>query len=167
MGPAETDDQGALIATTAAGQAPPAGREPKAGRAARRVAAASGTSGTIERPTRTRRPASAWAAQTRTELIVGVLGNKQTAELLNVSQSQPSRWRTGAETPGVAVAPLLVDLDHVIARLLILWDRSVVFDWLTGPNGFLDGARPIDVIAARGTTEVIEAIEAEAGGAYA
>ncbi len=134
-----------------------------------KVAAAARAAGTVERQdiSRARKAPVAWAPQTRAELVVGVLGNKRTAELLNVSQSQPSRWRTGEETPGAAVAPLLVDLDHVIARLLLIWDRAMVFDWLTGPNGFLDGARPIDVITARGTTEVIEAIEAEASGAYA
>jgi len=95
-----------------------------------------------------------------------VLGNKGVAQLLNVSESQPSRWRTGEEVPSARFAPLLVDLDHVVGRLLLIWDQSVVFDWLTGPNGFLEGARPIDVIAARGTNEVVEAVEAEAAGAY-
>ena len=50
---------------------------------------------------------------------------------------------------------------------MLVWDASVILDWLTGPNGFLEGARPIDVIATRGTTEVVEAIEAEAAGGYA
>jgi uncharacterized protein (DUF2384 family) len=135
----------------------------------RKVAAASRGGATIERQdvgalARATKASLAWAPQTRAKLVVGVLGNKRTAELLNVSQSQPSRWTTGEET---AVAPLLVALDHVIARLLIIWDKTLVFDWLTGPNSYLDGARPIDVITARGTTEVIEAIEAEASGAYA
>lgn len=138
----------------------------------RKVAAASRGGATIERQdvgalARATKASLAWAPQTRAKLVVGVLGNKRTAELLNVSQSQPSRWTTGEETPGAAVAPLLVALDHVIARLLIIWDKTLVFDWLTGPNSYLDGARPIDVITARGTTEVIEAIEAEASGAYA
>jgi uncharacterized protein (DUF2384 family) len=98
---------------------------------------------------------------------VGVLGNKGVAQLLNVSESQPSRWKTGEEVPSARSAPLLVDLDHVVGRLLLIWDSSVILDWLTGPNGFLEGARPIDVIATRGTTEVVEAVEAEAAGGYA
>jgi hypothetical protein len=99
--------------------------------------------------------------------LVSVLGNKGVAQLLNVSESQPSRWKTGAEVPNARSAPLLVDLDHVVGRLLLIWDKSVILDWLTGPNGFLEGARPIDVIATRGTNEVVEAVEAEAAGGYA
>jgi hypothetical protein len=109
----------------------------------------------------------AWAPDERAARLVGVLGNKGVAQLLGVSESQPSRWKTGEEVPNARSAPLLVDLDHVVGRLLLIWDQSVVFDWLTGPNGFLEGARPIDVIASRGTNEVVEAVEAEAAGGYA
>jgi hypothetical protein len=103
----------------------------------------------------------------RTEFLVGVLGNKRTAELLKVAESQPSRWRRSEELPGPRVAPLLVDLDHVVGRLILVWDESLVADWLTSSNAFLEGARPIDVIATRGTSEVVEAIEAEAAGTFA
>jgi hypothetical protein len=101
----------------------------------------------------------AWAPDERAARLVGVLGNKGVAQLL--------RWKTGEELPSARSAPLLVDLDHVVGRLLLIWDSSVILDWLTGPNGFLEGARPIDVIATRGTTEVVEAVEAEAAGGYA
>lgn len=100
-------------------------------------------------------------------MVVDVLGNNQVAELLKVSKSQPSRWKSGEEVPGPRVASLLVDLDHVLARLLLSWDSAVAYDWLTGSNAFLDGARPIDVVFTRGTSEVIDALEAEASGAYA
>jgi hypothetical protein len=113
------------------------------------------------------RTGPAWQPSRRADFLVDVLGNKLVADLLNVTQSQPSRWRRAQEVPGPQVAPVLVDLDHVVGRLLLLWDRAVVGDWLTGPNAFLDGARPIDVLATRGSSQVIEAIEAEAAGAYA
>jgi hypothetical protein len=109
----------------------------------------------------------AWQPSRRADFLVDILGNKLVADLLNVAQSQPSRWRRAQEVPGPQVAPVLVDLDHVVGRLLLLWDRAVVGDWLTGPNAFLDGARPIDVLATRGSSEVIAAIEAETAGAYA
>ena len=105
------------------------------------------------------------APDERAARLVGVLGNKGVAQLLGVSESQPSRWKTGEEVPNARSAPLLVDLDHVVGRLLLIWDQSVVFDWLIGPNGFLEGARPIDVIATRGTNEVVDAVEAEAAAA--
>ena len=123
--------------------------------------------GPRSRQTRQTATGQAWAPDERAARLVRVLGNKAVAQLLNVSESQPSRWKTGEEVPSARFAPLLVDLDHVVGRLLLIWDQSVVFDWLTGPNGFLEGARPIDVIAARGTNEVVEAVEAEAAGAYA
>ncbi|MDQ2724361.1 MAG: MbcA/ParS/Xre antitoxin family protein [Actinomycetota bacterium] len=69
--------------------------------------------------------------------------------------------------PGPQVAPALVDLDHIIARLQLVWGSDVIGDWLEGPNAFLEGARPIDVLLTHGSAMVLEAIEAEASGAYA
>ena len=45
------------------------------------------------------RPKTAVAPEVRRRLawLVSVLGNNQVAELLGVSRSQPSRWRTGKE----------------------------------------------------------------------
>jgi hypothetical protein len=109
----------------------------------------------------------AWQPSRRADFLVDTLGNKRIATLLGVAESQPSRWRRGEEVPGPQVAPVLVDLDHVVGRLLLLWDASVVGDWLTASNAFLDGTRPIDVLVTRGSAEVLEAIEAETEGAYA
>lgn len=99
--------------------------------------------------------------------MVGVLGNRASAELLGVAPSQTSRWKSGAELPGPDTSALLVDLDHVLGRLLLVWDGAVAYDWLTGSNNFLDGSRPIDVLAQRGSSKVVEAIEAETAGVYA
>jgi hypothetical protein len=103
----------------------------------------------------------------RSEFVIRVLGNQRAADLLRVNKSQPSRWKSGEETPGPGAARRLVDLDHVLARLALVWDESLAADWLTTPNGFLEGATPMQVIESRGTTAVIEAIDAEAAGAYA
>jgi len=111
--------------------------------------------------------AVAWKPDVRADQIVSVLGNKRAARMLSVSESQPSRWRNAQEVPSPQVAPALVDLDHIIARLQLLWDTDVIGDWLEGSNAFLDGARPIDVLLVHGSIPVLEAIEAEASGAYA
>jgi len=59
------------------------------------------------------------------------------------------------------------DRDYVLAPLLLVWDESVARDWLGTPNGFLDGATPLEVIEREGPLPVVEAIDAEASEAYA
>ncbi|PKQ24902.1 MAG: hypothetical protein CVT65_00850 [Actinobacteria bacterium HGW-Actinobacteria-5] len=104
----------------------------------------------------------------RTGFVIEALGSvTAVAELLEVSKSQPSRWRTGAEQPSPAKARELIDLDHVLARALLLWTPAVAIDWLAGSNAYLDGARPIDVLRIRGAAEVLDALDAAAAGAYA
>ena len=103
----------------------------------------------------------------RSAFIVATIGNAKTAQLLKVAESQPSRWRRSEELPGPRIAPLVVDLDHVIGRLLLLWEPAIVPLWLEGANPHLTGARPIDVLRLRGSKDVIEAIDAEAEGAFA
>jgi uncharacterized protein (DUF2384 family) len=55
----------------------------------------------------------------------------------------------------------------VLARLLLVWSGDVAFDWLTGSNPHLEGARPIDVLMIRGPSEVVAALDADDAGAYA
>ncbi len=103
----------------------------------------------------------------RTEMVIAGLGTADAAaKLLGVSKSQPSRWRTGEERPSSEMQRLLLDLDHVIGRAHLLFTPEVALDWLTGSNSYLDGARPIDVLKQRGSTEVIEALDAAMQGAY-
>ena len=111
--------------------------------------------------------AISWQPDVRAGQVVRVLGNRRAASLLGVAESQPSRWRKALEVPSSQIAPMLVDLDHIIARLQLIWDEEVIGDWLEGANAFLDGARPIDVLRVNGSVPVLEAIEAEAAGAYA
>ena len=63
---------------------------------------------------------------------------------------------------------MLVDVDHVLAHALLVWgDESVAGDWLNTSNAHLDGVRPIDWIRRHGTAQVVDALRAEAAGAYA
>lgn len=59
------------------------------------------------------------------------------------------------------------DLDHVIALAAQTWHPAVVTDWMTTGNGFLEGARPIDVLLQRGSAEVIDALKTSLSGTYA
>jgi uncharacterized protein (DUF2384 family) len=114
------------------------------------------------------RPGIGSQVQARTEFLIEALGSQAAlANLLNVSTSQPSRWRTGQEAPSPQHARELVDLDHVMARATLLWAPKTALLWLTGSNSFLDGARPIDVLRTSGSAEVIQALDSEMAGSFA
>lgn len=93
-------------------------------------------------------------------------GLAKVADLLEVSRSQPTRWRQGIEQPSPEMARLIVDLDHVMARAQLVFTPKVARQWLVGSNSYLDGARPIDVLRIRGSSEVIDALDAAMQGAY-
>ena len=98
--------------------------------------------------------------------LIRDLGNNRVASLLDVSVSQPSRWKTGEERISAENQRRLLDLDYVIARLLQLYPREQAEIWLTSHNAHL-GSRPVDVLRLRGAAPVVAAIDAEAEGAYA
>ncbi|MGH2755127.1 MAG: hypothetical protein ACRDLB_11925 [Actinomycetota bacterium] len=102
----------------------------------------------------------------RLERLVEGFGNNRVAELLDVSRSQPSRWRQGKEKLSPESRRRLLDLDYVLSRLLQVYPMRQAEIWLSSTNAHL-GSRPIDVLRLRGVSPVIEAIDAEAEGAYA
>lgn len=106
------------------------------------------------------------AESERLERLIAELGNNRVAGLLAVSPSQPSRWRSGKEGIGPENQRKLIDLDYVFGRLEQLFTSRQAEIWLTSYNAHL-GARPIDVLRLRGAGPVIEAIDAEAQGAFA
>jgi hypothetical protein len=109
-----------------------------------------------------------WSPGSRVAFVVDRLGGvRPTAAMLDVSPTQVSRWARGERVPDGDQARRLIDLDHVIAHASLVWGAAAIPGWLTTPNGFLDGVRPIDWIAEHGTAEVIDALEAAAAGAYA
>jgi uncharacterized protein (DUF2384 family) len=128
---------------------------------------------TGQRATRRRRSvgtsaAPAWGPAARTQFLIDTVGGvTKLARVLGVSPSQPSRWKDGLETPSPEVAARLLDLDHVAALAAQTWAPEVVMDWMTSANGFLEGARPIDVLVQRGAAEVVDALKATLSGAYA
>ena len=128
-----------------------------------------GDMATTRAPSRVRRPSGeAWAPKQRVAFLSSVLGgHTKVARLLGVSVSQPTRWEKGEETPGLAAAQRIIALDAVVAQLLLVWDRSLITDWLFSANAHLSGARPVDVLKQRGPAEVIDAARAEAAGAFA
>lgn len=111
---------------------------------------------------------TSWRPRQRAEFVVEQLGGpRSAARLLGVAPSQPSRWVSGEAVPSGKHARVIVDLDHIFAVALQVWSEPVARDWMTTGNAHLDGARPIDVVRARGSAEVVDALRAEAAGAYA
>jgi hypothetical protein len=98
--------------------------------------------------------------------LVDRMGNNWVAGMLEVSPSQPSRWRTGEEGISPENARQVTDLEYVMSRLLQLYPPSVARVWLESYNAYL-GGKPVDVFHLRGAIAVAEAIDAEAQGAYA
>ena len=124
--------------------------------------------GSSRKSNRTATVSPRWAPQQRAQFVTQVVGGtRRAADLLDVAPSQASRWASGESVPDAEHARMLVDLDHVLAHALLVWTERVARDWLTTPNAHLDFIRPSDWIRMYGTAEVVNALQAEAAGAYA
>ena len=109
-----------------------------------------------------------WGLAQRTdELATAVGGVTALARALGVSPSQPSRWKSGKESPSPEMARRLIDLDHVVARAALVWHPDVIPVWLRSANGHLNGQSPLGVLTTRGPNEVLDALDATEAGAFA
>ena len=90
----------------------------------------------------------------------------QLADMLGVSRSQITRWLRGA-----GIDPLNAEkvdlLELVWSSLLRLYDREAALAWLFGMNPLLEDRRPIDLIRAGRTEELMRAIRAERADSFA
>lgn len=120
----------------------------------------------VPRPQRPAVPASD-DMRRRITWLIGALGSNRVAELLGVSRSQPSRWKSGEERVAPRNRRALLDLEYVMARLYEIWVPEVVAIWLESANPHLGGAKPIDVLRQGGAADVIVAVDAADEGAYA
>lgn len=88
------------------------------------------------------------------------------ADLLGVSRSQITRWQKGQ-----GVDPLnaeKVDLLELIwSSLLRLYEPEAARAWLLGMNPHLGDRRPIDVVRAGRTEDLMRAIRAERADSFA
>lgn len=135
-------------------------------------------SSSVAKAARLRRHQASQAAASWTELSRGrvqdhlrdlhaVFTNNRVADLIGVSQSQPSRWSREEESPNFANSRRILDLNYVISRFILAWPQELLDDWLVGSNAFLGNARPIDVLDMEGPQPLIEAIDASEQGAFA
>ncbi|MFB9746715.1 antitoxin Xre/MbcA/ParS toxin-binding domain-containing protein [Leifsonia shinshuensis] len=104
--------------------------------------------------------------QRRLHLLVEALdGRTKVAHALRVSPRQVGAWLTGEELPSPETAVLIVDLDGVLARAQLLRPLPVARQWLNGSDPSLGGGTPLEILRLRGSTEVIEALDAVTAGA--
>src|ERR671937_2723296 len=84
----------------------------------------------------------------------------QLADMLGVSRSQVTRWLRGA-----GIDPLNAEkvdlLELVWSNLLRIYEPEVAREWLFGLNPHLRDRRPIDLVRAGKTEELLKAIRAE------
>jgi transcriptional regulator with XRE-family HTH domain len=90
----------------------------------------------------------------------------QLADMLGVSRSQVTRWLRGS-----GIDPLNAEkvdlLELVWANLLRLYERDAALAWLFGLNPLLGDRRPIDLIRAGRTEELMRAVRAERSDTFA
>jgi len=90
----------------------------------------------------------------------------QLADMLGVSRSQVTRWLRGAGIDP-ANAERVDLLEMVWGNLLRLYDKEAALAWLFGLNPALGDRRPIDMIRAGRTEELMRAIRAERSDSFA
>ncbi len=106
-------------------------------------------------------------AQMRTKKLAAIFGNNSLARIIQVNQSQTSRWSEGDEQASVINQQKLIDLDYIIDQLSITLYPDQIQDWLQNPNAHLGGAAPIHAFQVNGLTAVLPAISALSTGAFA
>ncbi|HEX5474663.1 MAG TPA: hypothetical protein VFX12_08395 [Vicinamibacterales bacterium] len=90
----------------------------------------------------------------------------QLADLLGVNRSQVTRWLRGAGIDPVNAEKVDL-LELVWANLLRLYEREAALEWLFGINPRLGDRRPIDLVRAGRTEELMRAIRAERSDSFA
>jgi uncharacterized protein (DUF2384 family) len=106
------------------------------------------------------------AAQKVQALSVDFQSQAAVADLLGVSRSRVSRWLRGAGIdPQNAERVDLLEL--VMSNLVRLYELPAARAWLFGLNPQLGDRRPIDLVRAGKTEELMRAIRAERAGSFA
>ena len=103
----------------------------------------------------------------RTQKLTAVFGNNSLAHIIQVNQSQTSRWSEGNEQASVSNQKKLINLDFIIDQLSLSLYPDQIEEWLENPNPHLGGASPINVFRVNGLAALLPAIYAVASGALA
>jgi uncharacterized protein (DUF2384 family) len=99
--------------------------------------------------------------------LVAAFGPRPLSRLLDVKPGTVGNWMSGHRRLSPEMARRVIDLSHVLSRALQVFKPETAMQWLVGQEPFLDGSRPIDVLAIRGVAPLIEALDGIDAGAYA
>lgn len=103
----------------------------------------------------------------KVEALSADLGSqRRLSELLDVDPAQVTRWKRGQGIDELNAGRVDL-LELVMANLLRLYSPEVVEHWLVGLNPHLGDRRPIDLVRAGRTRELLDAIAAERAGSFA
>lgn len=105
--------------------------------------------------------------QPRLERLKDLFGVRPLAALLDTDPSNLSKAIAGTRDLPPEIAKRALDLEYVLARALQLMDPQVVLDWLEGADPAFGFARPIDILAVRGTAPLLTILDRLESGAYA
>lgn len=101
------------------------------------------------------------------ERLVSAFGTRPLARLLAVEGGSVTNWTRRRRNISHDSAKRIMDLHDVLTRALQIYQPRTAMDWLVGNEPYLDMARPIDVLVARGSAPLIQALEGIDSGGYA
>jgi uncharacterized protein (DUF2384 family) len=125
------------------------------------------TTWSLSAPPRVIRPRPLNDVQPLLERLIESFGSNGLARLIGVRTGTVTNWRSRRRAISPEYVQRILDLHDVMTRALQIMDPAVIPDWFEGREPFLDDARPIDVLALRGSAPLIAALRSIAAGAYA
>ena len=91
--------------------------------------------------------------------LTAAFGIRPVARLLGVEAGSVANWSARRRNLSDESAQRVLDLHDVLTRALRTFQPRTAADWLVGNEPFLEHARPIDVLVARGSAPLIEALK--------
>ena len=88
------------------------------------------------------------------------------ANFTNVSKATVSRWKNGSKIPHPSSQLVISDLRYTVMRLSEYYRKQEIRTWLYARHPQLNGSRPIDLIAANRTQDVLAVLDRLDADAY-
>lgn len=98
--------------------------------------------------------------------LVDAFGAAFVARILDVDRAMVTRWMRGTKISS-EMAGRILDVHAVFSRAFQVFQPQHAMLWMLGNEPFFNGARPIDMLALRGSAPLIEALNGIEAGAYA